>query len=60
MDAIKYINVSRGDREGNAIVKVTITGATQILDKHSNTCMVAMSGKLDTRFDEIRYYTNDT
>lgn len=59
MDAIKYINASRGDREGNAIVRVTTTGATQTLDKHSNTCMVAMSGILNTRFDEVRYYTND-
>lgn len=59
MDAIKYIDASRGDREGNAVTKTTVTGYSQVLDKHSNTCMVAMSGKLDTRFDEIRYYTND-
>jgi hypothetical protein len=59
MDAIKYINPNRGDREGNAITHVTPIGSSQILDKHSNTCMVAMSGILNTRFDEVRYYTND-
>lgn len=59
MDAIKYIDASRGDREGNAVTRVTVTGYSQVLDKSSNTSIVAMSGKLDTRFDEIRYYTND-
>lgn len=60
MDAIKYIDNSRGDREGNAVTKTTVTGYSQVLDKHSNTSMVALSGKLDTRFDEVRYYTTNT
>lgn len=60
MDAIKYINEANGNNEGNAITRTNVTGHPTVLDRNNETNMVALSGRLDTLFDEIRYYTNDT
>jgi hypothetical protein len=65
-DVIKFINGSTPN-EGNAILRaapkgcaVHGSGEATILDLGLTDNPAGMSGYLDTRFDEITYYTTGT
>lgn len=55
-DVIKFISGTT-PKEGNAVLRATVGGYSTILEANLPDNPVEMSGYLDTRFDEVTYYT---
>jgi len=63
-DVVQKANSSKDYKNGSAIVSIGTVGVVvnnTIPPKVNQTSQIAMqSGILDSRFDEVRYYSGDT
>ena len=58
-DIVKFATTGVVYRNGNAVIGGTVVSNVQTIPvKIERSVIVAQSGSLDTRFDDIRYYSS--
>lgn len=58
-DVIAYANTGVVYKNGNAVIGASVVANLQTIPvKIERSVLVSQSGSLDTRFDDIRYYSS--